>query len=202
MTCLGIGNILSRWKRFLKSKWQNNLRQWLYGEIFIHTQCVQFLSVKKMFVGLRYWINWNSIKNTVYFKLTRSCGHWWSSWPILPLINKIKIVNDIRLELSSHPRQRHWLTIESDYEMSALIIVLPKKFCQKAFGRICQIGVAKGWVFKVRFSMWTSSLSDQFSWNRVWHLGSRRGRCDCNLLQSKERRMAKPVIQVDRRIRL
>ncbi len=32
---------------------------------------------------------------TVYFKLTRLCGHCWSSWPSLPLINKIKIVNDI-----------------------------------------------------------------------------------------------------------
>ncbi len=32
---------------------------------------------------------------TAYFKLTRLCGHCWPSWPILPLINKMKIVSDI-----------------------------------------------------------------------------------------------------------
>ncbi len=40
---------------------------------------------------------WTSgVKNiTVCFKLTRSCGDCWPSCPILPLINKIKIVSDI-----------------------------------------------------------------------------------------------------------
>ncbi len=32
---------------------------------------------------------------TVYFNLTRLCGHCWPSWPILLLINKMKIVSDI-----------------------------------------------------------------------------------------------------------
>ncbi len=32
---------------------------------------------------------------TVYLNLTRLCGRFWPSWPILPLINKIKIVFDI-----------------------------------------------------------------------------------------------------------
>ncbi len=32
---------------------------------------------------------------TVHFKLTRSCGDCWSWCPILPIINKIKIVSDI-----------------------------------------------------------------------------------------------------------
>ncbi len=35
------------------------------------------------------------------------------------------------MELSSHPRQKHWLTIDSGYEKSALIIVLPKKSVRK-----------------------------------------------------------------------
>ncbi len=68
---------------------------------------------------------------TAYFKLTRSCVDCWPSCPILPLINKIKIVSDIGLGLSSHPRQWHWLIIDSGYEMSALIIVLPKNCVRK-----------------------------------------------------------------------
>ncbi len=63
-----------------------------------------------------------------FFKLTRSCGDCWPSCPILPLINQIKIVSDIGLELSSHPLQ---LTIDSGFEMSALIIVLPKNSVSK-----------------------------------------------------------------------
>ncbi len=42
---------------------------------------------------------------TAYFKLTRSWGDCWLSCPILPFFNKIKIVSDIGLGLSSHPRQ-------------------------------------------------------------------------------------------------
>ncbi len=76
-------------------------------------------------------------KYYVYFKLTRSWGDCWSSCPILLLINKKNckwyrlIISDIGLELSSHPRQWHWLTIDSGYETSALIIVLPKSLSEK-----------------------------------------------------------------------
>ncbi len=41
------------------------------------------------------------------------------------------ITSDIGLGLSSHPRQWHWLTINSGCEMSALIIFLPKSAVRK-----------------------------------------------------------------------
>ncbi len=42
-----------------------------------------------------YWLAKGAKNITAYFKLTRSCGDCWPSCPILPLINKIKIVSDI-----------------------------------------------------------------------------------------------------------
>ncbi len=82
----------------------------------------------------------------IYFKLTRSWGDCWSPCPILLLINKIKIVSDIGLELSSHPRQWHWLTIDSGYETSALIIALPV-FFRTSFHRTLTCKTLAVWTY-------------------------------------------------------
>ncbi len=72
------------WRIKLKSPnhFRYRLSVWLWG--------VEVISASKRHV-------WTSgAKNTtVYFKLTRSWGDYWSSCPILLLINKIKIVSDI-----------------------------------------------------------------------------------------------------------
>ncbi len=108
---------------------------------------------------------WTSgVKNTaVHFKLTRLSGHCWPSWPILPLINKIKIV-------ISANHQRYWLgiaissvTMTLAYFRQRLWKVctdhrFAKRCCQKIFWRIFQVRFAKGRIFKVRFSMLASFL--------------------------------------------
>ncbi len=41
-------------------------------------------------------------------------------------LDRSLIASDIGLGLSTYPRQRHWITFDSGYEMSAVIIVLTK----------------------------------------------------------------------------
>ncbi len=49
-----------------------------------------------------------------------------------PFINQYRLItSDIGLGLSSHPRQWHWLTFDSGYEMPTLIIVLRKNSARK-----------------------------------------------------------------------
>ncbi len=101
---------------------------------------------------------------TVYFKLTRICGHCWPSWTALPLINKIRIVSDIGWSpvistWDCHLIHDNGIDLLSTAAMKRLHWSLfCQKVCQKIFGRIFQVHFATGRVFKVRFSLRTSFL--------------------------------------------
>ncbi len=116
----------------------------------------------------RSWWTSGAKNITVYFKLTRLCGHCWPSWPILPLINKIKIVSDIGWS----PGITAWgCHLIHDNDIGLLSAVATKYlhwslFCQKSYvrkfsdefskyvlqrGEFSKCVFAKGRVFKVRF---------------------------------------------------